>query len=326
VFKFKGEDNMKYAERQRLHHVSLIKTTDMFRNDAAGAEYAGIPRDFILQDGRYNLYGGMADEVTEYFNANKIGWWTLEQGSGKPSGHVLSSQIACLNHLFPIRKCKESVVRLLQTIDADFCDVLPAECDTPQTRGYIAFEAVCAGDYLNENKLTRGTNCTSVDALIAGVKTDGGVVLVAVEWKYTECYSVNASSDKSRGNSGEVRRRRYDGLIAESAFLKPANPVYYYEPFYQLMRQTLFGEHMVKNGYMGSGGFINIHVVPENNAELLKNGGKGYIINGRHGSLTQIWVQQLRFPHLYMTVTPTNLYANQSDGDLRRYLETRYWT
>ena len=70
-------------------------------------------------------------------------------------GSTLSSQIACLNHLFAIMHDKDSVLAMLNGVRDEFEDVLPIPCDArPQ---YIAFEVVSAVDHLNEKKtLTRG--------------------------------------------------------------------------------------------------------------------------------------------------------------------------
>ena len=52
-------------------------------------------RDFVLLNGEKNIFKPIRKEVIEYFSKNKISWW----GGSKPTGHVLSSQIACVNHL-----------------------------------------------------------------------------------------------------------------------------------------------------------------------------------------------------------------------------------
>ena len=224
------------------------------------------------KEGKFNLYPKIAEDAICYFSKNHIAWWALEQGKDKPTGHVLSSQISCINHLFPIRKDKEAVIRLLKTIDNDFVDAVPIECDTAETQGYIAFEVVCDSNYLNEIHLTRGANCTSIDALIIGKKTDGKNILVPIEWKYTESYALGVSADKSLGKKGKTRCDRYGPLILKGKYLKSTTTeVYHFEPFYQLMRQTLWAEQMACHTYADSTGFIHIHVIPEGNAELLKS-------------------------------------------------------
>jgi len=53
-----------------------------------------------LTDGNYNLYEPIREGAIQYFKDNNIGWW----GGSKPSGHILSSQIACVNHHFLSQK------------------------------------------------------------------------------------------------------------------------------------------------------------------------------------------------------------------------------
>ena len=318
---------MTYTEQQRQHHISLAQNTDIFNNTPAGVIFRNTARPYILIDSTHNLHESCRQQALDYFAANGISWWQLEQAAKSPTGHLLSSQIACINHLFPIRNNKEAVVQLLKTIDPDFSDVAIIESDTPETQGYIAFEAVCAGNYLNENNFTRGANATSVDALIIGKKADGKNILVTIEWKYTESYSVGEKSDKSRNRSGEIRRARYDKLIADSKYLKNSyTEVYYFEPFYQLMRQTLFAEQMVANNYTGCTSFINIHVIPAGNKELLKPGKHKYSINGRVGSLKELWTEQLECPGMYKTISPEELLATQPEPcEWKDYLRVRYW-
>ena len=77
----------------------------------------------------------------------------------------MSSQIACLNHLFQLRNDKSAVLTILKNISPDFIDVLQIDTDK-FLPAYIQFEAVSDNDYLNEGQSTRGSNCTSIDALI----------------------------------------------------------------------------------------------------------------------------------------------------------------
>ena len=55
-------------------------------------------RDFVLIENMNNLFAPIRTEVVEYFKENKVSWW----GGRKPTGHALSSQIACVNHLYQI--------------------------------------------------------------------------------------------------------------------------------------------------------------------------------------------------------------------------------
>jgi hypothetical protein len=201
-------------------------------------------------------------------------------------------------------------------VSPDFIDVLEISTDAAYTRGYIQFEAVADGDYLKERRLTRGANITSVDALIIGKKSNGAICLVPIEWKYTEKYG---NDDKSKGSAGETRKVRYHSLLGNQ--LKTENLEYYhYDPFYQLMRQTLWAEEMVKHSKIGAIEFLHLHVIPGENAALLD---KKYPASGKN--MEETWRSQLKNPALYRTISPEQLLSTQKDNELLTYLRTRYW-
>lgn len=94
-----------------------------------------------------------------------------------------------------IRKDPVAVLALLNGIRNQFKEVLPIPCDSDVS--YIAFEAVSKKDHLNEDGPTRGSNCTSVDALIYAVDNNNESWIIPIEWKYTESYDDCKSGDKS---------------------------------------------------------------------------------------------------------------------------------
>ena len=173
----------------------------------------GKARSFVLKDGMNNLYEPIRYGVLRYFKDNKITWW----GGNKPSGHTLSSQIACLNHLFAIMNDHDAVLAILNGVRDEFEKVLPISCDANSE--YIGFEVVSKNDHLNENTSTRGSNCTSVDAFIyAEHKGDGKLWLIPIEWKYTEHY---ANLDKSKEDRhDEEKGSNYDKLWQNSAVVE----------------------------------------------------------------------------------------------------------
>ncbi len=192
---------------------------------------------------------------------------------------ILSSQIACINHLFPLRKNRAAVLALAQSIDPKFDSVEVLKNDKGKD-GYISFEVVSATDHLNGKRghdmLKRGALCTSIDALILA-KREGKHVLLTIEWKYVESYSnEDKSQNKDGRTSGDTRLKRYSDLIQNSEQLKSLDnyrgSVYLFEPFYQLMRQTLWAEQMVKhknNEILKADDYIHAHVVSRGNKELL---------------------------------------------------------
>ncbi|GHU56982.1 hypothetical protein AGMMS49975_21480 [Clostridia bacterium] len=148
---------------------------------------------------------------------------------------------ADINRLLPIRQNKDAVLSLLKSVSDDLIYVFPI---AEQMSGYIMFEAVGGVmNLLNEVENTHGSNCTSVDALIYALHKDGRRILVPIEWKYTEAYG---NEDKSIGEKGNTRKTRYCDLIANSKYLNSnVLSCCWFEPFYQLMRQTLWTEQIL---------------------------------------------------------------------------------
>ncbi|MBP7887212.1 MAG: hypothetical protein KA076_08680 [Candidatus Marinimicrobia bacterium] len=331
----------KYQENERAKAVDLIKSGNkVFYGAKAGKKFRGNNRDFVLYDSLKNIYQPIVKDVVDYFDKNIISWW----GGKNPTGHVLSSQIAYLNHLFQIRNDKLAVLKILENISPDFIDVFQIDTDK-FLPAYIQFEAVSDNDYLNEGQPTRGSNCTSIDALIYAKHKNGEKWLIPIEWKYTEFYndadkSIEDSDKKSVGHvkgdeaKGIERLNRYcyntkGRLIDDSKYLKTVeqyrNSVYFFEPFYQLMRQTLWAEQMIKNKNretLKADNFINLHVIPENNEDLLK---KVYKCSGL--DMEKTWRNQLIDQSKYRIISP-ELLLNGIDSkkynDLLVYLKTRY--
>lgn len=317
-----------YLEAERIRHLQMIRDKNPVYYGAEGGGYfLGDKRDFVLTEGYKNLYEPIREDAISYFRENNISWW----GGAKPTGHVLSSQIACINHLFPIRNDKSSVLDLIKNISSDFVDVLEIDSDVSM-KGYIQFEAVSQKDYLNEGLPTRGSNCTSIDALIYALHKDGSKWLIPIEWKYTEAYNeLNKAIEgfeKDPDNcKGEVRKRRYTDLINKSGQLKnDDHTCYYYEPFYQLMRQTLWAEQMIvnkDNETIKADNYLHIHVIPEENKDLLD---KIYPCSGLNMEST--WRAHLHNQDKYIIITPQEFLSNIVDNtykDLINYLSIRYW-
>lgn len=262
---------MTYKELQRKLQVQKLryKHPEIFNQDKGGGrfdEYESL--SFVLLDGLNNLYSKIHSHVIHYFEDNEIAWWGDD--SKVPTGHMLSSQIQCLNFLFAIRCDKYAVLQLAQLFDPEIDDIQPSIGD--KDSGYIAFEFIYENaKLLNEDdrNAKRGKFCTSIDALIIAQR-NGEKILVPIEWKYTECY-LKDENKALEPEKGETRQSRYNQLISYSTQLKTLllleNSIYYYEPFYELMRQTLLVERMVKFGIADD--FLHILVVPSENKDLL---------------------------------------------------------
>jgi len=310
---------MSFRSKQCARVEYLLKNGTIFYGDHGGGTFKDKSYPFVLKNAEHNLYAPVKNNVLHYFKDNGITWW-----NGELTNHTLSSQVACLNHLFPLREDKNAVLSIVKRICPQIADILIIEADRCNP-AYIQFEAVSKFDHLNEGVSTRGSNCTSADALMYGLYEDGRKILFLIEWKYTEAYD---DINKASGNAGKDRTGRYAGLIRKSAQLKSANPaVYYFEPFYQLMRQTLFAEQIVVNKSteaIRADGYMHIHVIPPGNVELIH---KTYPCSGKE--MEDTWRSMIKDQRKYKVVSPKDLLKPicgiQQYQALTDYLKTRYW-
>ena len=346
-------DDFTFAIEGNYHFDQLhIQRTLLEQGFFDGAKGGGIwhghngdkkyPHILLEEDVQKNFYRPIRDEVVKYFHDNGIKWWGAAKDDGsRPSGHILSSQIACLNHLFCIRKDKEAVLALINGIEgmpAHFKEVLPIPSES-EAGCYIAFEMVCSRDYLNEDGPTRGANCTSVDAFIYATDDNGERWLIPIEWKYTESYQredKSAEDYKGRGQKGkhgkgEKRLGRYSDLINSSEQLIPLpdyhGSIYFQEPFYQLMRQTLWAEQICRSkdeSVIPAQHFVHVHVCPKDNALLLN---KNYTDVSKESGMENAWKAMLKHRNLYILIDPKDLMRPLYDThkDPCDYLSERYW-
>lgn len=310
---------MSYKNLQYERVKKLIEKNKIFNNDNGNGEFRNRHYEFVLSNSNNNLYSPVRDNILDYFKNNNIAWW-----NGKLTNHTLSSQVSCLNHLFPIRENKNSVLSMVKNFYPDIVDVLLIPTDQ-YNPAYIQFEAVSNVDHLNEKNLTRGRNCTSIDALIYGQNKDGEKILIAIEWKYVELYG---NEDKASGERGSTRKKRYTDLINNSQQLRAENHnTFYHEPFYQLMRQTLWAEQMIAHSddeIIKADGYIHIHVIPKENKELLE---KKYAPSDKN--MEDTWRFLIKDQNKYKILTPKELFEPISSGgeydSLIKYLQERYW-
>ena len=308
---------MTYREQQRQKVTSI---REAFFKDPGNGIFYGKEREFTLSDPIINLWEGIRYDAVDYFKRNNIRWWQ-SNGDDLPTGHLLTSQIACLNHLYFIRQREELATTVLKCIDPDVVKSVTVD------DGYVEFEFIGSEKakipfLLNEKSLTRGANCTSVDAAMIGQLRSGAKRLYLIEWKYTESYQAEDKYIPERAS-------RYDNLITatDSPFAAGINPAtLYFEPFYQLMRQTLFGSQSVEVKDYGISSYKHLHVAPMQNIELRER----ITSNGLNGTdIHDAWIKTLKEKDAFIGITPEELLkpiAEMKDTkSVLHYLENRYW-
>ena len=305
---------MTYREDQRQKATAL---RNAFFRDPGGGHYANLEREFVLEDATLNLWAGIRDDALAYFRDNSIAWH-MGGHHAEPTGHLLSSQAACLNHLYFLRQREDAAAAILKNV----CGRI--ERAERIDDGFVAFEVLGKDNYLNERSQTRGANATAVDAAMIGRKPSGSNILLLIEWKYTEAYG-----EKDRYIP--ARYEIYDPLLAneQSPISVEDFSALYYEPFHQLMRQTLLGWKMVQHREYNCDEWIHLHVIPEGNAELRERI-TSPALRSKAAKMSDAWKSVLKAPDRYMTITPEALLRPAFDcpdtRSIARYLETRYWT
>lgn len=302
---------MKYREQERER---AIKIRGSFFNDPGSGQFLGEDRAFVLKNPSLNLWADIREDAKHYFSANQIPWW---KGTDvDPTGHLLSSQVACVNHLYFLRQRQDAATAILQRLDPTVEKALPLDS------GYVEFEYIGAKQYLMEKSFTRGANCTSVDAAMLGSTKHGERRLFLIEWKYTEVYAV-------RDLYIPRRAAVYDELIAspDGPFVAGLEPrSLYFEPFYQMMRQTLLAWQFEAHRELGCSNCVNVHVIPKQNKEL-KETITALTLQG--GDIHEAWRTVLKAPQKYIPVDPSDLLKTaQGLPDTKSwltYLADRYW-
>jgi hypothetical protein len=278
------------------------------------------------------LHKSVRETALAYFTKHKIKWWTSRWDTGRPrldkneagppTGHLNSSQVACVNHLEPARIDRELARGIARNVDQTFVDVLAVE-----DGGFVAYEWIGEQNYLGEpGPRIRGANITSLDALMCAQRSDGMRVLLVIEWKYLESNGPESVATSARGTD---RVATYQHLFEKAScpIKRGVHQRLFFEPYYQLMRQTLLAWQMVEHNEQEASTWLHVHVVPELN-EALRGGGRGAPeLIGE--TLAEKWRSALKQPERYLLTTPTELVAGVEGGrwsGWRRWLRERYET
>jgi len=152
--------------------------------------------------------------------------------------------------------------------------MLPIEEGAAGEPWFVGFEWTGRSNYLSEwgkgaSSATRGANATSADAVVR-FEVGGLVETILIEWKYTEKYGAPISAD---GNPTRVHRYSGklfapDGPVRADLFLKLED--FFWEPFYQLLRQQILAWQMMRAHEDGADRVRVLHIAPRANRALHK--------------------------------------------------------
>ena len=307
-----------YKEMQGAQQIKVLQTLPQFEGIKGGGTWkAGLQNiqlPYIIEDGQEvtNLYPSIRETAIEYFRKNGIGWWKSHDALNIPTGHMLSSQISCVNHLFPFMQ-EEETANLLSVLNSiqdkyRFTRIIPNPLDRSDCNGNVCFEFVWKNrTLLGERTEKRGAMCTSIDAVIYAETSDQKKILIPIEWKYVETYE--------HKRAPQVSIDRYPSCIHNNSNIPGWNEAYEYDPLYELVRQTLLVENIIWCNDMALpvDDYLHINVIPNGNEELRKE--------------ISAYAQGLKDVSKFIIIDPKQLMCPVKDthSDLYNYLDSRYW-
>lgn len=252
-----GQRQPSFVQWQRLEQGSHFARECVQANGYGGSDYRLRPDLASL-----NLSPDIREGAAAYFLEKGITWH-------RHANHGLSSQVCCLNFLMPLADKPAALARVFgRALRISALEMLPVEGDS-----YVAFEWIGERDYLNEasksGSRTRGANATSADAAVR-FRTEGQIETVLIEWKYTESYGAPISPS---GNPTRIERYKDlafapSGPIRNDLGLKLED--FFWEPFYQLLRQQMLALEMQKANEDGAQRVRVLHLSPAANTALKK--------------------------------------------------------
>ena len=240
------------------------------------ADDKGVRNPHLLAVGceEENLFPGIrgAEGAIGFFSQRNIGWWKNSRSGDNskangPTRNMASSQVACVNFLLPLAGIPGALLAALRALDGDVRSIMDIRHEGRTST--VEFEWIGIPRSL-EGGTTRGANNTSVDAFLTVETESGRKRAYLLEWKYVESYLSSKPDFKGAGSPGETRRRRYTNPFhaSYSSFNPSAAPEledFFYEPFYQIMRQRLLADRMVEKGELGVDEAKVVVVAPEEN-------------------------------------------------------------
>lgn len=246
--------------------------------DDAVTGYRGQAVRLMPDNWAANLHPDYRQRIVDSFSysderTQSIGWHTHVN-------HGASSQICCVNFLFPFVDRPDLLGRWID----HGLGINGAQPEVIERRNgedhFVAFEWFPETDYLNEagkdGKRNRGSNSTSVDAAVR-YRIGGELHLLLIEWKYTESYP---SKRDPRSMSGDATRKsRYHNI-----WQRPHGPIradvdvrledFFLEPWYQLLRQQMTAYHAETDPLSEYDRVALLHISPKENSALKRARGE----------------------------------------------------
>jgi hypothetical protein len=321
----------KFLESEKTTQTQF-KISSPYFSDTARSEgfYNGKPRSFCLpiESAEQNLVPEIREKALSHFAEHSIKWHNGQ--NGKPSNHLCSSQVCCVNFLFPFADRPNELAQVFRLVYPEIEKMLPVE-----NGQYVSFEWIGQENYLGERvplngKRSRGALCTSADSIVMFERKDKKRQAVLIEWKYTESYGGNFIKI---ADSGRDRTEIYRHLFekADCPINKDILPSFdslFYEPFYQFMRQQFLANEMEKAHEMGADIVSVLHIAPAHNNDFRKVTSPELEKLG--DSATSTWKKLVKNEGRFISINIEKLFGNLSGAQLPEikswieYINARY--
>ncbi len=302
----------KFLEEEKKRQIPFKRTSGQFTGAArADGVYRRKPRPFCLPEdhARENLFTEIRDGALNYFKSKKISWH--DGTRERPSNHLCSSQVQCVNFLYPFSDKRDALCDLLRPIFPDIESIVPMKCE----QGLVAFEWIGLSNYLGERiprngRRTRGANATSADAAVMVTLKGGKRQILLIEWKYTESYTGAWLGKAKSGTSRmDIYRPLYDKTDCPVDKTRLPNfSDLFYEPFYQFFRQQLLAHEMERAQESGAELVTVLHIAPARNRDFHKVTSPALAEKG--SSSIEVWKDLLRQPDRFISVSQEELFGN----------------
>ena len=316
----------KFLNAEKKRQAAFKSSSEYFSEPArADGVYHGHAYPFTLPttNAGENLYAPIRQSALNYFLQHGVHWHALN--------HLCSSQVCCVNFLFPFMDQPRALADLLRPKFPALRRMLPIETEDQ----FVAFEWIGAENYLGERvsrsgHRTRGANFTSADAMVMFERQDGKRQIVLIEWKYTESYSSISKKVSVRGTDRSlIYAHLYDR--DDCPLDKTVLPHYdalFYEPFYQFMRQQFLAQEMERAHELGADVVSLLHIAPAHNHEFTTITSPD--LRGLGSSVTEVWKRLVKASDRFASVSTETLFGKFSVSeypDLARwsdYVNARY--
>jgi hypothetical protein len=309
-----------------------FKTSSSYFSDVARSEgvYRGKPRSFCLpvESAEENLVPEIRETALFHFSEHGIKWHDGQ--NGKPSNHLCSSQVCCVNFLYPFADKPDELAQVFRLVYPEIEKMLPVE-----NGRYVSFEWIGQENYLGEKvakngQRSRGANCTSADSIVMFERKDKKRQVVLIEWKYTESYGGNfLKFSKSGTDRTEIYRHLFEKADCPiNKDILPSFDSLFYEPFYQFMRQQFLANEMEKAHELGADIVSVLHIAPAHNGDFRKITSPELEKLGE--STTSIWEELVKTEGRFISISVEKLFGNLSESQLPemkswvKYIQARY--